>query len=220
MEFIIVLKHPPGLLRYAATKELEHVEVSTVPPLREPEVSLKEKLLACFEAERLAYHERFGNGADADGIGDAYYGYLYFAYRRRLALSAKNATGDITGDIFKEWRSKMWGEKCEWSEEARDLLTMVKIGRNPAEVGVDEHPCLRPPKLVIKECRDALHHFGRENRPKMKKEDPFCPCVELDAKVTKAFYNLSKEELQKWIDIAGADRERYKREMLAYNSSK
>jgi hypothetical protein len=41
----------------------------------------------------------------------------------------------------------------------------------------------------------------------------------MNTRVCKAFDALSTEEHRKWKDIATADKERYEREMLAYNSS-
>jgi hypothetical protein len=186
-----------------------------IPTSEEPVVNLKDRLLAFFDMERFAFNKRFHKNINEE-LGEKIYGYLYFAYRRRITLY----TEDTTGDIFKEWQKLLWVGQSEWMDEARDLLTMLKIGRNPAEFAVDiDHRFTRRPKLLIEEAKDAFHHFSRETRPKLKKVDPFCSYSEMNTRVCKAFDALSTEEHQKWKDIAIADKARYEREMLAYNSS-
>ena len=187
-----------------------------IPTSEEPVVNLKDRLLAFFDMERFAFNKRFHKNINEE-LGEKIYGYLYFAYRRRIFLY----TEDTTGDIFKEWQKLLWVGQSEWMDEARDLLTMLKIGQNPAEFAVDlDRRFTRRPKLVIEEAKDAFHYFSLETRPKLKKVDPFCSYSEMNTRVCKAFDALSTEEHQKWKDIAIADKARYEREMIAYRSSK
>ncbi|KAI9303223.1 high mobility group box domain-containing protein, partial [Cunninghamella echinulata] len=63
-------------------------------------------------------------------------------------------------------------------------------------------------------------HFSREARPKVEKENPKLTPNEVVAEVAKKWNALSDKEKQKYKDIAKKDRDRYDKELEAYNKKK
>eukprot|EP00429_Kryptoperidinium_foliaceum_P017451 CAMPEP_0176035620 /NCGR_PEP_ID=MMETSP0120_2-20121206/17627_1 /TAXON_ID=160619 /ORGANISM="Kryptoperidinium foliaceum, Strain CCMP 1326" /LENGTH=169 /DNA_ID=CAMNT_0017368987 /DNA_START=683 /DNA_END=1192 /DNA_ORIENTATION=+ len=111
---------------------------------------------------------------------------------------------------MKKWTKQAEADKLRYQEEMADYVPMEKPGGKRKKAKKDPN--------APKRNMSAYFLYSIEARPVVKEENPEATFGEIARIISAKFKGLSDSEKAKWEKKAAEDKERYQREMEAYNS--
>ena len=159
--------------------------------------------------------------------------YFFFMNTNRERIKEENpdaANTEISKIAGEEWKKMDADEKAKYDAMvAKDKIRYEKEMENYTPPSDDDDSDSPPKKKQAKKKKDkdapkapltAFFCFSKKMRPKIKAENPDLSFGELGKKLGEIYRGLSDEDKVEYEDMAKADKERYKKEMAAYESKK
>lgn len=139
-----------------------------------------------------------------------------FAELGKLIGSAWKALGDEEKQKYERMAT---GDKQRYKNEMEDYTPPKgTTGGTTKQKGSPKKKKKDP--NAPKQAQNAFFLFAQEMRPKVKQENPQMSTSDIGKKMGQLFKDLSSEAREKYERKADIEKQRYKREMEAYNKSK
>lgn len=110
---------------------------------------------------------------------------------------------------LKKWAKKAEADKIRYKEEMEGYVPMEEPGAKKKKAKKDPN--------APKRNMSAYFLYSIDARPKVKEENPDSDFGEIARIISAQFKALPEKERKKWEKKAAEDKERYQREMAAYN---
>lgn len=111
---------------------------------------------------------------------------------------------------MKKWTKKAEADKLRYQEEMNDYVPVEEPGGKRKKAKKDPN--------APKKNMTAYFLYSMAARPKVKEDYPEAGFGDIAKIISKQYKALSDKERKKWEKKAIEDKERYQREMAAYNA--
>mmetsp|Transcript_2426 Transcript_2426/g.3671 ORF Transcript_2426/g.3671 Transcript_2426/m.3671 type:complete len:549 (-) Transcript_2426:135-1781(-) len=165
--------------------------------------------------------------------------YLHFSNSVRESVKQQNpelSPNSISKEVARKFRELPAEEKYYWKEivrqekesyagalEAYNNNTPYSSSSSSFNHGIKKNPKLKPKEAVDpnapKKPYTAYIYFSNHIRPDVKQQYPEMTFAEIAREMGRRFQQLSPEEKSYWQHVATSEKERYDRELEAYNAS-
>jgi len=162
--------------------------------------------------------------------------YAFFLKLKRAEFQAKHPDlkfGDLSKKISQAWRALEKEEKQEFVDKyledkkryEKEMSTYKKPSTETDDSSEEESPKKKRKKTqkkkkdprAPKQATNAYMFFQKEQREKIKKENPTLKTLpELAKKMGQIWGNMNDEQKKKYQDLAGGDKLRYEEENKTY----
>ena len=111
---------------------------------------------------------------------------------------------------LKKWTKKAEADKIRYQEEMSEYVPMEEPGGKRKKAKKDPN--------APKKNMTAYFLYSMYARPKVKEDYPDASFGDIAKIISKQYKTLSDKERKQWEKKAEEDKERYQREMAAYNA--
>jgi len=144
------------------------------------------------------------------------------AFRTKVKTTNPNASfGDVARILsaqykalsdkeMKKWLKKAEADKIRYQNEMKGYVPTPEPGGRKKKAKKDPN--------APKRNMSAYFLYSMYARPQVKKDNPEASFGEIARLISEQFKKLSDKERKKWDKKAAEDKERYQKEMAAYNA--
>ena len=111
---------------------------------------------------------------------------------------------------LKKWTKKAEADKIRYQEEMSEYVPMEEPGGKRKKAKKDPN--------APKKNMTAYFLYSMHARPKVKEDYPDATFGDIAKIISKQYKSLTDKEKKQWEKKAEEDKERYQREMAAYNA--